>query len=118
MTKSRSPERLLDVLDQVIEHLEAYDLDDRRQYTQSLATQIRPLVGSLRAAIRSGSTRDQLRESLGPIDEVMREINGAATKGEMEIFRTAFGPGSPPGLLDAYWDLNTIFREAQRGQGA
>jgi len=41
--------------------------------------------------------------TMAAIKEVMHEVNGAATKGEMDI--------CAEGVLSRFWDLSTIFQE-------
>ena len=114
MQHERSPRELLEALKKVINCLEAYDRDDRRVYTQKLASQLRPLVDRLDEANRSGVPRDRMNQLMVPINVIMNEVNGAATKGEMEIFPKHVGDLEHHHPLEVYWDLYTLFRESSQ----
>jgi len=111
MQQDRSPQKLLEALKEVIDCLEAYDLDERRVYTRKLASRLRPLVDRLDEANCSDLPRGHMNQLMVPINEIMREVNGAATKGEMEIFSEQHGSPSQHSPLNVYWDLHTLFRE-------
>jgi hypothetical protein len=112
MQQEQSPRELLEALKEVIDCLEAYDLDERREYTRKLASRLRPLVDRLDEANRTGLPRDRMGQLMVPINEIMHEVNGAATKGEMEIFSEQHGGSGRQNPLNVYWDLYTIFRES------
>lgn len=50
--------------------------------------------------------RDAAKAALSKIETMMHTVNGAATKGEHNIFP------SNSDLLNHYWDLHSVFRES------
>jgi hypothetical protein len=62
-----------------------------------------PLVENLRSLIDGRADRSEILQAMAEITAVMYEVNGAATKGEMDIF--------PEGLLNRFWQLSTLFQE-------
>lgn len=111
-SRSRTPHALLMALDEIVAALQSYDLDERRRYTTKMGQRLAPLVDSLRRSIVADAGREQLNDLLSEITEVVHEVSGAATKGEMPIFRELYpNPDSHP--LNRYWDLYTIFRESK-----
>ncbi len=100
---------MVETLWRVIAALDGYDVDDRRTYAKELSTRLRPLVADLEKAVRCEKSRSHAEGILSDIAPIMDVVNGAATKGDMDIFADD--------TLNRYWDLNTIFRESRfRGQ--
>lgn len=98
-TKSRE---LRTALEAIISGLERYDKDDRSRYTKELAASLTPSVSRLKKAIEE-KNREEAKDALADISEVMYEVNGAATKGEIDFISSK--------ILNTYWDLKTIFQE-------
>ncbi|MFC1453906.1 hypothetical protein ACFLQL_01865 [Verrucomicrobiota bacterium] len=102
MTLQDKALNLVNVLRDIVRYLEEYGID----YTSRLANTLHPQVEELFIAINEKRSRPRAQEILTGIAPVMHEVNGAATKGEMNIF-----PDNT--LLDRYWDLSTIFQESR-----
>jgi hypothetical protein len=75
------------------------------EYVRHLHRRLVPLIDDLRDQIAQRADRSDILRAMGEIKEVMNEVNGAATKGEMNIFE--------PGVLNRFWHLSTIFQEAR-----
>jgi hypothetical protein len=110
---ARTPERLLETLDEIVNALDAFDLDERRAYTRRLASRLARHVLALRTSFATGADRKRLADLLAPITELIHEISGAATKGEIPIFGDEYDDAGDH-ALNRYWDLYTIFREIDR----
>lgn len=96
---------LADALQTIVESLENYDLDSRREYTSKMAQQLKPLVNSFRNLVVVEKSKNDAKLQLDEIKEIMHNVNGAATKGEID-----FVSGS---VLNRYWELSTIFQESK-----
>jgi hypothetical protein len=105
MTLRYEANRLVETLWQIIAELENYDADDRRVYAKELAARLRPRVMVFDQAVSCDQSRSQANEVLSDVASIMEEVNGAATKGDMEIFHD--------NTLSRYWDLKTIFQESR-----
>ena len=70
-----------------------------------MADRLRPLVAEPESTVVSERSRPAAERVLADISELMHGVNGAATKGEMEIFADD--------TLDRYWDLSTLFQESR-----
>ena len=101
MTLASQAQELVRTMQSVVTSLARYGLD----YTGTLADRLRPLVAELQSAIITRRSRPDAERVLADMSELMHEVNGAATKGEMAIF--------PDDTLDRYWHLSTIFRESR-----
>jgi hypothetical protein len=78
-------------------------------YATKLASQLGPLVEDYNRAVFSTHSRDEASEALSEVDQCMRLIIGASTKGEMDFGISA--------ALGRYSKLCTIFRESKyRGE--
>ncbi len=73
------------------------------EYTRHLHRRLLPLIGELRDHIAAKSERSEALRTMAEIKEVMCEVSGAATKGEMTV--------GEAGILDTFWHLSTIFQE-------
>jgi hypothetical protein len=73
------------------------------EYARHLQRRLVPLVEDLRSLIDQQADRSALLRTMAEIKEVMYDVNGAATKGEMDIF--------PEGLLKRFWQLSTMFQD-------
>lgn len=93
------------MLQAVVTALARFDRPTQRDYTHSLADRLRPLVAELQSAVVSERSRSDAERVLADISELMHEVNGAATKGDMDIFADD--------TLDRYWHLSTVFRESR-----
>ncbi len=97
-------QRLLETLQAVAARLGAFRGSPvQKEYTDHLQRRLVPLVEDLRLMIEERTDRPEILRAMAEIKEVMSEVNGAATKGEMAIF--------PEGLLNRFWQLSTIFQE-------
>jgi hypothetical protein len=92
---------LVRALQAVIAALDRFD----RDYTRAMADKLRPLVAELHSAVVSEHSRPAAERVLADINELMHNVNGAATKGEMDIFADD--------TLDRYWRLSTLFQESR-----
>ncbi len=96
---------LVTVMWHVIEALDRFHHPYGSSYTVDLAARLRPLVAELDRAVLQSRSREEAAEALRDIKPVMHEVSGAATKGEMEIFKDD--------TLNRYYELETIFRESR-----
>jgi len=100
----RDAERLLETLESVVAGLTAFQGSPvQMEYTDHLGRRLVPLVEELRSLIEERVDRSEIMRTMAAIKEVMHEVNGAATKGEMDI--------CAEGVLSRFWDLSTIFQE-------
>lgn len=100
----RDAERLLETLESVAAGLAAFQgFPAQMEYTDHLRRRLVPLVEGLRSLIERRVDRLEIMRTMAAIKEVMHEVNGAATKGEMKICEE--------GALETFWDLSTIFQE-------
>lgn len=102
MTLKAKARELCVALESITDGLEGYDKDDRCRYTKQLAEILRPSVHGLKKAIEE-KNREEAKDALADISEIMYEVNGAATKGEIDFISSK--------ILNTYWDLKTIFQE-------
>jgi hypothetical protein len=105
MTLTTQARELVHVLQAVVTALDRFDRPLQRDYTCEMADRLRPLVAELQSAVVSERNRPAAERVLADISELMHGVNGAATKGEMEIFADD--------TLDRYWRLSTIFQESR-----
>jgi len=97
-------QRLLETLQSVAASLGAFRGSPvQREYTEHLQRRLVPLVEDLRSLIDKRTDHSEILRAMAEIKGVMYEVNGAAKKGEMDIF--------PEGLLNRFWQLSTIFQE-------
>jgi len=73
------------------------------EYTEHLRRRLVPLVEELKALINDRADRLEILRTMAELKEVMHEVTGAATKGEMNICHE--------GVLKRFWDLSTSFQE-------
>ncbi len=102
MTLKDKALELADTLRKIVQCLRAYGIE----YTSQLANILNPQVEALFIAIHEERSRSHAADILTDIAPTMYEVNGAATKGDMDIFLGT-------DLLNRYWDLETIFRESR-----
>jgi hypothetical protein len=98
-------EKLVHVLWIIVHALDDFHTDDRREYTRRLAARLRPLVLSLEHAVLKERSRETAKDLMSDISPIMDEINAAATKGEIAIFKDD--------TLAKYWKLSAIFQESR-----
>jgi len=97
-------EKLLETLESVAAGLAAFQGSPvQMEYTGHLRRRLVPLVEELRSLIEGRVDRSEIIRTMAAIKEVMHEVNGASTKGEMKICEA--------GVLEAFWDLSAIFQE-------
>jgi hypothetical protein len=105
MTLKAEAQKLCLALEAITKGLEAYDKDDHKIYTKSLAFNLRPRTLSFRQAIDENKSREQAKEVLDEMMKLMYEINSAATKGGIDFVAHD--------VLSIYWELKTIFQESR-----
>jgi flagellar biosynthesis/type III secretory pathway protein FliH len=105
MTLATQVHELVRVLQAVVTALDCFNRPAQCDYTRSMADRLRPLVAELLSAVVSKRSRSDAESALADISELMRDVNEAATKGEMDIFADD--------TLDRYWHLSTLFRESR-----
>ncbi|GAB1263818.1 hypothetical protein [Aurantivibrio infirmus] len=105
MTLASEAKELAETLQAIVNGLESYDLDSRREYTSKMAQRLKPLVNSFRDIVVVEKSKNDAKLQLDEIRELMYNVNGAATKGEID-----FVSGS---VLNRYWKLSTIFQESR-----
>jgi hypothetical protein len=100
----RDAERLLETLASVTTGLAAFQGSVvQMEYTEHLRRRLGPLVEELRSLIEERADRSDILRAMAAIKEVMHEVNGAATRGEMNFCEA--------GVLGTFWKLSTIFQE-------
>jgi len=105
ITLATQAQELVRILQAVVAALERFDRPGQRDYTTGLAKRLGPLLAKFQSAVIGERSRPAAEQALVDIKEVMHEINGAATKGEMDIFSDA--------TLDRFWNLSTLFQESR-----
>lgn len=105
MSLASEANELSEVLQEVTLGLESYNADSRKEYTTKMAERLKPLVRSFHDFITIEKSVPKAKRQLDEIHEVMHNVNGAATKGEIN-----FVSGK---TLDRYWKLSTIFQESR-----
>ena len=105
ITLATQAQELVRVLQAVVAALDRFDRLGQRDYTTGLAKRLRPLLAEFQSAVIEERSRPAAEGALADIKEVMHEVNGAATKGEMDIFSDA--------TLARFWDLSTLFQESR-----
>lgn len=97
-------ETLIEALESVASGLTDFQgFADHMAYAKHLNHRLLPLIEDLRDQVAAGSDRSRILRTMAEIKDVMSEVNGAATKGEMAICKE--------GILDTFWRLSTIFQE-------
>jgi len=104
MTLKAKARELCTALELIISGLEGYEKDDRSRYTKDLAAILRPSYLRLKKAIED-KKREEAKEALDEIAELMHEVNGAATKGDINFVQGK--------VLNTYWELKAIFQESR-----
>jgi hypothetical protein len=105
MTLTSQAQKLVRVLQAVVSALDRFDRPTQRDYAHAMADRLRPLVTELQSAVVSKRSRSDATRALADINELMHEVNGAATKGEMDI--------SADDTLDRFWHLSILFQESR-----
>ena len=105
MTLRNDAEALLASLISIVAGAEAYSEKHKNNYIGGLTKAIKPLVDEYTIAIKERKSKEEAKEALSQMSEFIHELNGASTKGEMDIF-----PESNKSLNE-YWRLHTIFKE-------
>lgn len=100
---TRHVTELVGVLHGVLHCLRAYD----HELGPAYAAKLEPHVANFDHSVFFACDRELAKTDFAAIEGLMHAINGAATKGEHEIF--------PPDsdLLNHYWELASIFRESE-----
>lgn len=99
---------LLATLKEVVGALGRFEHPNGSSYGVDMAARLEPVVAEFEHAIANERSKEAAVAALDEIGLMMRNINGAATKGDLLIF-----PGYDNKVLDSYWRLNTIFRESR-----
>ena len=99
---------LLSTLKEVVASLQRYEHPSRAPYGDDMAARLAPAVSDLERAVVENRSRDAAVAAMDEIEPLMHNINGASTKGGLNIF-----PGYDNQVLDSYWRLETIFRESR-----
>ena len=105
MTFATQAQELVCVLQAVVSALDRFERPAQRDYTRALADRLRPMVAELQSAVVSERSRPDAERVMADISEMMHGVNGAATKGEMDIFTDD--------TLGRYWQLSTLFKESR-----
>jgi hypothetical protein len=93
------------VLNKIVNGLESYYKDSGQAYTSKMAARLKPLVSSFENFLTVEKSKKVAKLQLDEIKELMHNVNGAATKGELD-----FVSGD---VLSRYWELSTIFQETR-----
>jgi uncharacterized phage infection (PIP) family protein YhgE len=97
--------KLVDVLNQIKSDLQKYNEDERSSLTKKLAQQLEPLILELASVVNESKSKDEAKELMFEISEIVDHASSLATRGEMDVF--------PNGVMDTCWDLKTIFQETR-----
>ena len=109
MTLREDALQLAKALEDTVSNLEKYGLENKSEYAQKAAQRLKSSVAALNKAIKEEFSREKAHEIITDIEQLMTNINGAATKGDM-----AFDNNN---ALNRYWQLKTIFQESRyRGE--
>jgi hypothetical protein len=100
-------QKLVAILQAVIEALERFRHPTGASYAADMAVRLRPLVANFEQAIQAHS-REAASAALDEIKPLLHDVNGAATKGDLAIF-----PHYSDDTLNRYWQLETIFQETR-----
>ncbi len=101
--------KLAQALADTVSNLEQYGTETQSQYAQNAAQRLKPAVAQLNEAINNERSREKAHEIITDIEQLMSNINGAATKGDMTFDNND--------ALNRYWQLKTIFQESKyRGE--
>jgi len=93
------------VLNKIVNGLESYYKDSGQAYTSKMAARLKPLVSSFENYVTVEKSKEAAKLQLDEIKELMHNVNGAATKGEID-----FVSGD---VLNRYWELSTIFQKTR-----
>ncbi len=93
------------VLNKIVNGLESYYKDSGQEYTFKMAARLKLLVSSFENYVAVEKSKEAAKLQLDEIKELMHNVNGAATKGEID-----FVSGD---VLSRYWELSTIFQETR-----
>jgi len=91
------------ILNKIVNGLESYYKDSGQEYTSKMAARLKPLVSSFENFVTKEKSKEAAKLQLDEIKDLMHNVNGAATKGEID-----FVSGD---VLNRYWELSTIFQE-------
>ena len=105
MTLRRDAIELSKVLSQIVADLGNFNADNRSSYTNELARSLAPIVAVYDQAVFEYKSRTAASDALRDMVEYMHEVNGAATKGEINF--------TSANVLNKYWRLRTIFQESR-----
>lgn len=108
MSLQSDAHELFKTLRSVIEALRQFEHPNGSPYAEDMAARLAPLVAEFERAIVSDRSRADAANVLESIAPLLDNVNGAATKGDLEIF-----PDRNDQTLNRYWDLKTIFRESK-----
>src|SRR5262249_37176736 len=102
MTLASEAHELFRVLQAVVTALDRFNAPSQRNYTRAMADKLRPLMAEFQSAL-SEHSRSAAEGVLADIRQSMHEVNGAVTKGEMDVFTDD--------TLDRFWRISTLFQE-------
>ena len=105
MNLASEAKELVLVLNSIVTGLESYNKDSRQEYTSKMAVRLKPLVSSFENFVIVEKSKESAKLQFDEIKELMHNVNGAATKGEID-----FVSGD---ILNRYWELSTIFQETR-----
>jgi len=109
MTLRNDSLKLAKALEDTVSNLEQYCLETKSEYAQKAAQRLKPSVALFNDAINNEHSREKAHEIITDIEQLMSNINGAATKGDMTFDNND--------ALNRYWQLKTIFHESKyRGE--
>jgi hypothetical protein len=100
---ARNAAELLGVLHGILHCLRVYNHELGPLYAEKLE----PMLADLQDALFVQCDRAETDRKLRGMSTIMHTINGAATKGEHNIFP------DDSDLLNHYWDLQSIFAESE-----
>jgi len=93
------------VLNKIVNGLESYYKDSGQEYTSKMAARLKPLVSSFENFVTVEKSKGAAKLQLDEIKDLMHNVNGAATKGEIDFVSAD--------VLNRYWELSTIFQETK-----
>ena len=105
MTLKDEAIKLAEALEDIVSNLELYGSEAKSEYAQKTAQKLKPAVVAFNSAVNDECSRKKAHEIITDIEQLMSNINGAATKGDM-----AFDNNN---ALNRYWELKTIFQESK-----
>jgi hypothetical protein len=98
--------QLVLILAQIVSRIDDYRELHKEYYSaRDWLQQLKPLVHELSQTVAGHGPRNRAADLMTRIDPIIRDISAVVIRGELEIV--------PHHLLDAYYEVHTVFRETR-----